>query len=892
MKALVVHPGTQHSFALAAQLERLGCLGRFWTGFAYVPNSLLGRGVEYLPPTVKRRDMARSLHGLPAEKLRTRPFIDLRALRRLRAGHDEQTVMFERNLAFQDSIPDEELAQSDVVIGVDTASWLLAERASALGRSFILDRTTGHPLAFEQLLSHLHRQFPQWVENFQCRLPQLSSAEEIEHQLARWIAVGSSFTRRTLVERGVPTEKIVITALGIDPNLFRSVSRPNASRPVRFVFVGFLSAAKGVPLLLEAWRSLGKVDAELWLIGSTRTHHSRLIPKLPGLRVVGRVPHRELPGMLCQCDVLVLPSYFEGFGAILLEAMAAGLPIIATDSTAAPDLIANGVEGYVIPTGNAEALTVAMMRFVDSREKVALMSRAARRCAERYSWDAYGDRWMDILRQVGDAQPALQTPAGTDTAPYGANAVILKNVELGDGCVVGAGAVVTRSVAAQQESWTSASMSHTIKALLVHPGTQNAFQLARQLERCGGLSRFWTGFAYDPDGMVGRQIACLPTWVQRRFAGRRLAGLPPEKLRTRLLTDLRALNRLRVGHDEQRVMFERNADFQRKIPLSELAGSDIIIGFDTASWLLADKAVSLGRSFVLNRTTGHPLSFERLVPALRQRFPEWMETLPPRLPDLLRAEEAEHRLADRIVVPSSFACQTLIENGVPAHKITVIPFGVDLSTFRPAPRPGPDASRPLRFIFLGALGVRKGVPLLFEAWRSLASLGAELWLAGSISEEHAHLIPPLKGLRQIGKVPHKELPALLRQCDVLVFPSYFEGLAQVQLEALAAGLPIIATDASGATDLIADRREGYIIRVGDAEALREAMLNFIKSPADLAVMSPAARSCAERYSWEAYGDRWIDLLDQVVHSDNSPSSISGFALRGGQTAIRIPKSNG
>jgi len=84
---------------------------------------------------------------------------------------------------------------------------------------------------------------------------------------------------------------------------------------------------------------------------STSTRHARLIPTLPGLRVIGRVPHRELPGMLCQCDVLVLPSYFEGFGAVLLEAMAAGLPIIATDSTAAPDLIANGVEGYVIPRG-------------------------------------------------------------------------------------------------------------------------------------------------------------------------------------------------------------------------------------------------------------------------------------------------------------------------------------------------------------------------------------------------------------------------------------------------------------------------------------------------------------------------------------------------------------
>ena len=164
-----------------------------------------------------------------------------------------------------------------------------------------------------------------------------------------------------------------------------------------------------------------------------------------------------------------------------------------------------------------------------------------------------------------------------------------------------------------------------MKALLVHPGTQHAFHLARQLQRHGCLSRFWTGFAYDPDGMIGRQIAGLPAWAQRRFAGRRLAGLPPEKLRTLPLTDLRALSRLRAGQDEQRVMFERNADFQRKVPLSELAGSNIIIGFDTASWLLADKALSLGRNFVLDRTTGHPLSFERLVPQLNEQFPQWTE---------------------------------------------------------------------------------------------------------------------------------------------------------------------------------------------------------------------------------------------------------------------------
>jgi len=89
-------------------------------------------------------------------------------------------------------------------------------------------------------------------------------------------------------------------------------------------------------------------------------------------------------------------------------------------------------------------------------------------------------------------------------------------------------------------------------------------------------------------------------------------------------------------------------------------------------------------------------------------------------------------------VPSSFVRRTLIENGVPSNKITVIPFGVDLKAFHPLPRPNP--SRPLRFVFLGSLGARKGVPLLLQAWRSLPPTTAELWLVGPVSERHARLI--------------------------------------------------------------------------------------------------------------------------------------------------------
>jgi len=398
VKALLVHPGTQHSFRLATQLEKHGCLGRFWTGIAYTPGSLLGRCVPHLPDRLKRHVINRRLAGVPRKRVRTRPLGELLAIWRLRAGRDEQSIFLNRNAAFQDHIPQGEFAISKAVVGFDTSSWILADRAASLGRVFILDQSHPHPLSFQKLVPRLQEECPDWAEDFPQRLPGLLRAEQAEHQSACKIVVASSFTKRTLIENGVSADKIVLNPYGVDLVAFVPVARPDSARPLRFLFLGALGARKGVPVLLDAWRSTARSDAELWLAGPTSARHLRMIPTLPGLRLVGKVP-RVAP-IMAQCDVLVLPSYFEGFGLVLLEALASGMPIITTDATAAPDLITDGVEGHIVPVGDAEAVRAAMQRFIDAPNELAKMSRSARECAERHTWDAYGDRWANLLQQV------------------------------------------------------------------------------------------------------------------------------------------------------------------------------------------------------------------------------------------------------------------------------------------------------------------------------------------------------------------------------------------------------------------------------------------------------------------------------------------------------------
>ena len=123
-----------------------------------------------------------------------------------------------------------------------------------------------------------------------------------------------------------------------------------------------------------------------------------LIPDLPGLYVKGKYAFEDLPELLRQCDVLVFPSLSEGFGLVLLEALASGMPIITTENSAAPDLITNGREGFLLPAGDAETLREALESFTQQTVDIDAMSVAARKCAQSFTWDRYGERWASILK--------------------------------------------------------------------------------------------------------------------------------------------------------------------------------------------------------------------------------------------------------------------------------------------------------------------------------------------------------------------------------------------------------------------------------------------------------------------------------------------------------------
>ena len=208
----------------------------------------------------------------------------------------------------------------------------------------------------------------------------------------------------------------------------------------------------------------------------------------------------------------------------------------------------------------------------------------------------------------------------------------------------------------------------------------------------------------------------MPSRFRRRLANRCIAGVSPNRVHCRPASELAAMWRLRRGGDSQQVWHQRAEQFQQSIPDAELARSSAVIGFDTASWVLAERCARGGTPFILDQSIGHPDAKAPAYELARQQFPQWEDGVEARRPEVRAAEQIEHDRARFIVAASSFTKRTLSDYGVADAKIRVNPYGVDTDRFAVKPT---SETRPLRFIFVGLINARKGVPLLAEAWRTL-----------------------------------------------------------------------------------------------------------------------------------------------------------------------------
>jgi glycosyltransferase involved in cell wall biosynthesis len=396
--------------------------------------------------------------------------------------------------------------------------------------------------------------------------------------------------------------------------------------------------------------------------------------------------------------------------------------------------------------------------------------------------------------------------------------------------------------------------------LVAHPGTQYSTHLATQIERVGRLAEFHTEFAVASENQLTIGAGWLPGRLYAALQNRTARGVPSGKIHNHGLGSLIDLTRLVGLHPANEIsLHERNEKFQRKIPEDSLARAEVVVGFDTSSWFLAQRVKNLRRKFVLDQSIGHPLVKERVFESIRERFPAWSASIEKKQASHIREEILEHQLADVIVTPSRFVQATLMSEGVIEHKIRVIPFGTDLDVFRPSA--SERMAGPTIFLFVGSISARKGVPVLLEAWLASGLGNAELWLVGPGDIPEG--VTKADSVRLLGRKSRLEVAELMRQADAFIFPSFFEGLAQVQIEALASGLPVIGTIESGCEEIVTDGVNGFVVKAGDVAAIAELIRRMADDPSLVGFMRKVAIKDREKLSWTHYGDRWGRLLEEL-----------------------------
>lgn len=212
-----------------------------------------------------------------------------------------------------------------------------------------------------------------------------------------FIVAPSRFVADSFLAAGHRPEKLFINPLGVELPL--SPRTAVEREKLQIAFVGQLSIQKGIPDLLNAWKKLKPAAAELVLAGIIPGPERKIIEPLlrdtPNVIWNGHCEH--VLQLLQGCDVLVLPSAQDGFGLVVLEAFAAGIPVIVSDRVGAQDCVTHGVNGFVFPYGCLHALEERIHWFLQDANRARGMSKAASDTAMRYSWADYGKRLATII---------------------------------------------------------------------------------------------------------------------------------------------------------------------------------------------------------------------------------------------------------------------------------------------------------------------------------------------------------------------------------------------------------------------------------------------------------------------------------------------------------------
>lgn len=401
MRTVVAYPGPMaHAQHAARALWEAGCLSAFVTTTAHRPDGRFARILAGLPGPQARgllRQLARRrITEVPPGLVRAHPAWEV--LRVLAARGGAGPILVDRiwdrmSHGFDDLVARRYVPRAEAVMAFEYTALAAFEAAARRGVARILQLPSRDSAESAAILAREQARWPglEAPEDryFDARFARRYARRRAEIAAADLVVANSALTARSHVAAGADPARITIVPLAAPPALDPAALRePARCAPLRVLWAGPFSLRKGAPDLLAAWRRLKAGPAARLDVYGEVTLPAAFVGAPDAVAFHGSVPQAQLFAASTQADILVLPTLSDGFGMVVLEAMAHGLPVIVSDQAGAAEAV-TGENGLVVPAGDAAALAEALRWCLDNRERVAAMRHAALDTARRRQWSDY-----------------------------------------------------------------------------------------------------------------------------------------------------------------------------------------------------------------------------------------------------------------------------------------------------------------------------------------------------------------------------------------------------------------------------------------------------------------------------------------------------------------------
>ena len=412
MNIILSHSGKQHSYQVAKALFDLKHLNLFYTSSYITSNALQ----KYFVKSGNTYFTRRFIEGLPGSFVKANWHFELKEIiyrKIFGKTHKTQNAIYERDVKFDQYVRNQlykkfknSNQKPSIFWGFQGSCYKSLTAAKDIGIYTFCELATAHIAYANKILGEESKLNPKWADSIDI----LKFPVDYENRLlnepfiADSVIVASEFTKMTLEDAGVPDNKIIKLPLGFDMNNIKydfKLDDKISNRPLKLLYAGTVTQRKGISYLLAANEKFKKSDIELHIIGGIQGDGEEFKKHLNNVFYHKPVSQQELFNLYCEYDALVLPTIFDGFGLVILEALSAGLPVITTNHSFGSEIIIDNYNGYLVPIRDVDSLykSILMLRN-KSDDTYTNMRENAHRSSIEFNWLNYQKRLEVILNNI------------------------------------------------------------------------------------------------------------------------------------------------------------------------------------------------------------------------------------------------------------------------------------------------------------------------------------------------------------------------------------------------------------------------------------------------------------------------------------------------------------